>query len=65
MKSNRKATMYRQGHGWIVSEWDEAVQCQRLSEEMPWALAVVAVAQANCPHSQDGKCTVPSHQHKE
>ncbi len=33
-QARREVTMYQQGSGWIVSAWDEAVGCNRLSGEM-------------------------------
>jgi len=34
--AHRESHMYRQGRGWIVSTWDECVQCHRLSHELPF-----------------------------
>ncbi|MFA5937402.1 MAG: hypothetical protein WC822_06030 [Candidatus Paceibacterota bacterium] len=60
-----KSTMYRQGNGWIVSSWDEAVECYRLSGELSYWQARQIVGEENYPHRSDGKCQIPSHQHLE
>lgn len=63
--NQHKSYMYRQGNGWIVAHWDEAVQCYRTSHEMPYYVARIGVGQANCRHAHDGLCRIPSHQHLE
>jgi len=58
-----KSYMYRQGHGWIVGSWDARVDCYRVSGELSYWLARLAVGTDNCPHATDGKCQTQSHQH--
>lgn len=55
--------MYRQGTGWIVGQWDEAVRCYRLSNEMPYGKARAWVGEDNCRHAHDGQCDKITHSH--
>ena len=58
-----KSYMYRQGTGWIVGTWDAHVQAYRLSGELSYWVARVAVGRENCRHANDGLCQVASHLH--
>lgn len=63
MIKEQRATMYRQGQGWIVSSWDERVNCYRLSGELSYWQARQQMGEGNCRHAADGKCQIASHQH--
>jgi len=61
--TRNKATMYRQGAGWIVSEWDEMVHCYRVSQEISYWVARASIGAANCRNPKT--CARPTHQHRE
>ena len=57
----KKATMYRQGDQWIVSQWSDHYQAWVLSNPMDYWAAKAAVGTANC--RQPDNCDMPSHNH--
>lgn len=61
--SRRATLMHKQGNGWIVSTWDESVNCYRESGELTYWVARAAVGSDNCPNPKT--CTKPSHHHED
>jgi len=43
-QAHRESHMYRQGRGWIVSTWDDAVGCHRVSGEETFQVARQSLA---------------------
>lgn len=59
-----KSYIVRWGHNaYRVHAWDEAINCYRESQSMPYFQARLAVGEENCKHATDGLCDKITHLH--
>ena len=56
-----KSTMRAQGGGYIVSHWDDQVQCYREGAEVTYWQARASVGTANCRNPET--CDKQTHNH--